>query len=138
MGDTTISVHQAGEGTWRVQAELRVAELTASGAYLLHAQPDREHPEHSGLAIAQAWRAMGEQQLAAQQADAALASARSGLDALGDDYAAPLANDDTDMKIYAAEDLIEQGEAANAAGTLLRALESRIKLYQERHTIAAA
>jgi siderophore synthetase component len=88
---------------------------------------------HEQLASAQAGLAEAEQALAEGDADAAIARARSGLEALGEDYAPAEVEDDTTLKVLAAEDAIDQGDKARGAGMLIEMLRTRAGVYAEHH-----
>ena len=77
---------------------------------------------------AQRWLGTSRQRLDAGAVDEALAAARSGIAELGNDYAGPDVDDDTELKALAAEDQLEQGNPAAAATLLQRVLESRIAM----------
>jgi hypothetical protein len=88
---------------------------------------------HERLEGAQAGLAQAEQALAEGDADTAIAGARSALEALGEDYAPDGVEDDTTLKVLAAEDAIEQGDTARGATMLIEMLRIRAGLYAERH-----
>ena len=58
--------------------------------------------------------------------------AKTGLEELGDDYASPMAIDDTSMKLWVAEERIGEGHLSDGADMMLRILDSRLYLYAER------
>lgn len=88
---------------------------------------------HEQLASAQAGLAEAEQALTQGDADAAIAGARRGLEALGEDYAPDGVEDDTTLKVLAAEDAIGEGDKARGAGMLIEMLRTRAGLYAEHH-----
>lgn len=136
MGE--LSVRELRPELWEVRAEVAHAGRTASGAYQTTERPGPQGQPHGALAEALAWHALGEAHLAAGTAEAAIACAQRGLDALGDGYAAPTAIDDTALKLYAAEALIEEGDLASGASTMLRVLATRAQLYRAQHQLPEA
>jgi hypothetical protein len=127
--DAPIKETRDGPGRWTIRVERGLAGAVAEGTVVL----SRDEPAHARLAAARAWLAVGQELQARGDAADAIAAARAGIDELGDDYARRDAIDDTDLKIYAAEDLIEQGRVDNAATTLLRVVEKRLALYLTRY-----
>lgn len=79
-----------------------------------------------------AWLALGRQALDAGAVDAAIARAQRGLEIVGDDYASPRVDDDTELKRYAGEDRIAQGHPEDGASVLLRVLDNRLALLADR------
>lgn len=84
------------------------------------------------LAGASAWLAAAEG-LVADDPEEALASARSGIDELGSSYLDPMAVDDTKMKLYAADDLEDEGRTADAARLVASILSQRISRFLSAH-----
>jgi hypothetical protein len=120
--------HKPGE--WTIRVERTLGDASADGRVVLR----RRELGHTRLAAARAWATLGRRlQAAAATADAITAS-RHGLDELGADYAARAALDDTALKLAAADDAIADGRHAAGVDILLRVLETRIRLYVERHT----
>jgi hypothetical protein len=118
-----------GPGRWTIRVERTLAGAAAEGTVVL----SRDEPAHIRLAAARAWLAVGQELQARGDAADAISAARAGIDELGDDYARRDAINDTDLKIYVAEDLIAEGRVDNAATTLLRVVETRIALYLTRY-----
>jgi hypothetical protein len=85
-----------------------------------------------GLSAALNALAEAERALADDDAQAAIARAREGLEALGRDYAPDDVDDDTPLKLYAAEDAIGRGETDDSAELLVDILRIRTELRRER------
>jgi hypothetical protein len=117
--------------TEHLRVERRQADRAATGEVLL--RDAAAHAGHERLAGARAWLGLGEHALADGDADPALAAARAGLDELGDDYAPAGVEDDTTLKAYAADELVEDGDTEGGARMLLGLLRERAELYAERH-----
>jgi hypothetical protein len=83
-------------------------------------------------AAAEASLAEAERALADGDEAAAIAQARAGLEALGDDYAPDDVDDDTDLKLRAAEGLLGRGETEGPAETFVDVLRIRTELRRER------
>lgn len=88
---------------------------------------------HAGYSGSRAWLALGEQMLDEGDYNGAIECAQKGLDELGDDYAGPEVDDDTDLKLAAARERIAQGHAADGAKVMLRTLKTRTNLYSDSH-----
>jgi hypothetical protein len=122
-------------GAWSLQAERHLGGRTAHGTAIVIA-PDRPDPAsspHARLAGARAWSALGAQYLSAGDATSAAAAARAGLQEIGDGYCPPGVDDDTMLKISAAEERIADGAVADGATGLLRMLDTRIQLYVQNN-----
>ncbi|MEO3713059.1 hypothetical protein [Roseateles flavus] len=72
----------------------------------------------------------GESMLAAGHFDRALASCRAGLDTLGTAYMRPGVDDDTDLKLMAADLQRRNGHVDRAAQLSCQMLRARIDLYR--------
>lgn len=79
-----------------------------------------------------AWWALGQFWLAVDNDEAAIICAQAGLEELGDDYADPMAIDDTQMKLWVAQERIQKGHLSDGADMMLRILQSRLHLYAEQ------
>jgi len=79
-----------------------------------------------------AWWALGQFWLAVDNDEAAIICAQAGLEELGDDYADPMAIDDTRMKLWVAQERIQKGHLSDGADMMLRILQSRLHLYAEQ------
>lgn len=88
---------------------------------------------HVKLAGSRAWLNLGEKRVAAKDWTGAIACAEAGLAELGDKYAGPDVEDDTQLKLYAAQDQLAKGKAQNAASVMLNMLSIRIRLYTKLH-----
>ena len=88
-------------------------------------------PPHVALAGSKVWLALGQVWLAANEPDASIICAKAGLEELGDEYATPFVEDDTDLKLILAEERIQEGHLSDGAKMMLRVLENRLLLYEE-------
>ena len=124
----------ATEGEWRVQVEKRWKDQSATGAVIVLAdeKPSWPSKEQEALAGSRAWHTLGSSYLASGDPENAMACARRGLDMLGDDYASPMVDDDTDMKLFAAQERIQEGYLQDGAEVMLRVLDERTGLFAER------
>lgn len=103
------------------EAGLGVVRITAAG------QPTAA--DHRAAA-ARAWLSVARAYAAADAADEAYAAARSGLEELGDAYVSAEVDDDTTVKLLAAEDAHAQG-LPHAADAMIRVLEDRLAMFFE-------
>ena len=67
-----------------------------------------------------------------------MACARAGLAELGSDYAPTRVEDDTDLKLHAADELLQTGHPDKAARMMLRMLGERTRLYAQKHAASIA
>ena len=67
--------------------------------------------------------------------DQACRTYRAGLDALGDRYAGPELDDDTEVKLLLARSREREGNFAAAAAILERVLEARLTVYAQREKL---
>lgn len=88
--------------------------------------------EHVVFAGAVSWHSLAKSFLNEGQGAAAWTCAERGLEELGDRYETHLVDDDTELKIYAAEETRKAGRTNDAADILIRALETRIHIYRVR------
>jgi len=79
------------------------------------------------------WLALGRKFESRAQWHDAVSSAQAGLDELGDEYAGPDVEDDSDLKLMAAEERLAQGHTSDGASVMLRVLGDRVRLYARRH-----
>jgi hypothetical protein len=84
------------------------------------------------LTAARAALSEAEHALAEGDAETAVARARAGLEALGDDYAPDDVEDDTTLKLLAAEDAIATGDTAGPARMLVDILGIRVDLAESK------
>ena len=135
MNTSGIAITALGSGLWRVSATVGYKGGTKTGEATIRsdASPAPAAPPHAGLALSLAWRGLGEDFLKAGAAQDAAACFRQGLIALGQRYARLDVADDTDQKIAAAEELIEQGRLGDGAALLGRMLATRQTLYRDRY-----
>lgn len=74
----------------------------------------------------------GDAQLAAGQFAVALNSCRNGLKELGDSYVSSEVEDDSGMKLIAAELQFKEGRIENAAVVTCRILKERFELWKKK------
>jgi hypothetical protein len=131
----SVRVESRSAGEWVVEVRREWEGHPGLGRVVVRAAaaPAPAHAPHVKLAGARAWLTLGQERLAAGQAQAGIACARRGLDELGSDYAPLTAADDTVLKLAAAEEELAAGRADNAASTMLRTLDGRARLYVEKH-----
>jgi hypothetical protein len=121
---------------WSIRVERRDGDDSAVGETVVrHEQPpSQEDPPHAVLAAARAWLAIARARLDRGDFGGAISSARRGLDELGEDYAPFMTEDDTDLKLLAADTESEAGRTENAAAITVRMLGVRTSMYAERHS----
>jgi hypothetical protein len=131
----TTKVEPRHAGEWVVQVTRAHGDRSSDGTAVSRgaARASAESGPAVALAGSRAWLALGTSNIDQERFDDAIACARAGLTELGSDYAPRDAVDDTGLKLLAAEDLIQNGEAAKGARTMLRMLEARTRLYARRH-----
>ncbi len=129
----TQSVQALAGGEWLLEATVDALGQSATGrvTLALPQEPDPESPPHLELARSLAWLSMGGAFLASGDFSNAVETARAGLEALGTRYVSPLATDDTDLKVKAAEMQIAEGKMENGAKVLLDMLQQRTQMYME-------
>jgi hypothetical protein len=139
MGES-VRVEPRSAGEWVVEVRREWEGHSGLGRTVVRAAsaPAPAQAPHVKLAGARAWLNVGQERLAAGQAQAAVGCARRGLEELGGDYAPLTAVDDTVLKLAAAEEELGAGRADNAASTMLRTLEARTRLYVEKHSATVA
>jgi hypothetical protein len=86
--------------------------------------------EDRRAAAARAWLSIAEVCVEDGDGDAACRAASSGLDELGDAYLGDEVEDDTSLKLLAAEDGHANG-AAHAGTAMVRVLSDRLAMYAE-------
>jgi len=130
----TTTVEAKGPGRWLVRTSRSAEGEAAEGTVLLRSdRPPGSPPAHLRLAGARAWLALGQRFQSRSRWQEAIASARAGLAEIGSDYAGPDVDDETDLKLLAAEDRLAQGHASDAAAVMLRVLGDRLSLYASLH-----
>jgi hypothetical protein len=132
--DATVEARSAG--TWAVRVARQDESRSKDAVVIVRAErkPSPPDPVHVRLAGARAWLALAKDRVAEKEWSAAIELARKGLVELGQEYARPQVDDDTDLKALAAEDQLKQGHTENAARTLARVLEDRISCYRDLHS----
>lgn len=91
--------------------------------------PPAESDHATALAAALAWETLGHRYLEAGDPDDAVAAAQAGLDELGDPPPDPDVVDDTELKLYAAEERVRQGHTRDGASNMLDILRVRAELH---------
>ena len=131
----SVRVEPGSAGEWVIEVRREWEGSAGLGRAVVRAAsaPAPAQEPHVKLAGARAWLSVGRERLAAGQAQAAVACARRGLEELGPGYAPLTAGDDTVLKLAAAEEELAAGRADNAASTMLRTLDARMRLYVEKH-----
>ena len=89
--------------------------------------------DHRALAGARAWEQLATAFASDGQHDAAVTAARRGIEELGDSYFSEVVIDDTDLKLFAADERLEAGALADGAEGLRRVLSSRLEQYVAAH-----
>jgi len=131
--DVTVEARSAG--TWAVRVTRQDESRSKDAAVIVRSErkPSLPDPVHVRLAGARAWLALAKDRVAEKEWGAAIELARKGLVELGQEYARPQVDDDTELKALAAEDQIKQGRLENAARMLAGALSTRIVCYVDLH-----
>lgn len=89
----------------------------------------------SALAGASAWLALARKNLAEGRAHVAMECARSGIEELGENYADEATEDDTSLKLAAAQERAEQGHWDDGAAVMTRILQERVHLYMAKNRL---
>ena len=133
--DTTIS--SVSNNKWLIRVERKLNGHSASGQVVViqNSEPQAGNPPHVVFVGARAWLALAQARREADDVEGAIASARAGIEELGRRYYSTSlrVKDDTSLHIDLAEELIEQGRQAEAARTLIQALETRLQMYAQLH-----
>ena len=118
----------------RVQVECRLNSDSTASTVIIRQKtiPSKQSP-HQRLTGSKVLSALAQVWLAANEPEAAIICAKAGVEELGDDYASPFIEDDTDLKLILAEERIEDGYPSSGAEMMLRVLENRILLYSDFH-----
>lgn len=117
---------QAGDAA-TVREERRLGAVGRAGVVTVAAGESENADDHRAAA-AQAWLAVARACLEADAGAEAFAAARSGIEELGQAYADPEADDDTTLKLVAAEDARDKG-LEHAASAMMRVLEDRLAMF---------
>ncbi len=120
-----------GNSNFKVEYRLNSKSITST--VLVQQKPiSIKPPSHLTPAGSRAWWALGQFWLAVNNYEGAIICAKTGLEELGDDYADPMAIDDTSMKLWVAEERIQKGHLSDGADMMLRILESRRNFTAEQ------
>ncbi|HEY8339426.1 MAG TPA: hypothetical protein VIK95_06135 [Egibacteraceae bacterium] len=120
-----------GSGPTLVRAERQLGAVSGVGAVRV-AAGERPTAADERAAAAQAWLAVARACTAQGADDEAYAAARSGLEELGDAYAGAAVEDDTPLKLAAAEDAHVHG-LPHANTAMIRVLEERLAMFFDAH-----
>lgn len=131
-----LSVEDRGDGECVVRVEREWAGERAVGTAVVRGTgaDDPAAAAHAALAESRAWLELGRRKLEAGEPREAVRCAEQGLEALGDEYAPPGVEDDTQLKLLAAQEQLRQGRDEAGARVMLRMLEERTTLYARRHS----
>lgn len=91
--------------------------------------PEASADEGCVIAAALAWESLGRGYLDAGDAGGAVAAAEAGLEELGEPPPDDDIVDDTELKLYAAQERVSQGHTADGAANMLDILRVRAGLY---------
>lgn len=91
---------------------------------------------HAGYRTARAALERAENAEGRQDFEGARREQSQALEALGKEYAPPEVDDDTSLKLAAADELWNQGRRADSISTRMRMLRTRLALYRQRHPSA--
>ena len=93
--------------------------------------PPAESDDAAAVAVAAAlaWETLGRRYLKAGDPVDAVAAAQAGLNELGDPPPDPDVVDDTELKLYAAEERVRQGHTRDGASNMLAILRVRAELH---------
>ena len=128
-------IEALGDGTLQITVSKSFDGESADGYVVVRGNvaPDPGSAPHATLAESRAFLSLGEKLFAQKRFQSAIEIAERGLLALGRDYASIDVDDDTNLKLLAAEDQIDKGNIGNAASTMLRVLKNRTELYTALH-----
>ncbi|MEW5857474.1 MAG: hypothetical protein AB1861_08840 [Cyanobacteriota bacterium] len=135
MTTSAATIEAKGANQWLIQVERHYQGESGIGKVVVKQEtpPNQENPPHVAFAGSKAWLMLGESRLLVKDVEGAISCAQAGLDELGQDYASPLVTDDTQMKLLAAKERIQEGHAEDGARIMLRMLKTRTELYAELH-----
>lgn len=91
---------------------------------------------HVGYRTARAALERAENAEGRQDFEGARREQSQALEALGKEYAPAEVDDDTSLKLAAADELWNQGRRADSISTRMRMLRTRLALYRQRHPSA--
>lgn len=111
-----------------VREERRLGDVAGVGEVTVSVGPPVTADQRA--AAARAWLSVARTLQAAGAGEEAYVAARSGIEELGDAYVDPEVDDDTTMKLLAAEDAHDRG-LDHAASAIVRVLENRLAVFVE-------
>jgi hypothetical protein len=129
-------IEKLSHANWLIRVERKHNDESASGQVVVvqESEPAVENSPYIPLAGSRAWLALAKTFHEGDDLEGALASARAGVEELGEhSYASLGVREDTSLHIELAEELADEGRAEEAASRLIGALESRVELYVRLH-----
>lgn len=129
-------IEALAQSNWLIRVERQHGGETASGQVVVvkASKPEVEDSPFIPLAAGRAWLALAQSFQEGNDDENALASARAGIEELGEhNYRELGVREDTSLHIDLAEEHAEQGKTADAATRLTGALETRVGLYVRLH-----
>lgn len=133
-------VEAVSEGVWRVTVTCGLGSESRTGSVMVAGQhqPELDALPHTGLARARACLALSQVFRDKKDWSSAVMVARSGINALGVDYATPGSADETRLALRAAEDAAIQGSPMKGADAMIGVLTTRIGMYERSFAGALA
>lgn len=125
-----IETHVLGKPP--VYAECRLSSESTTRTIVIRQELISSQLPHLTLAGSRVWLALAQLWFAANDYEGAITCAKAGLEELGDDYASPKVYDDTKMKLWLAQQRIQEGHLADGADIMLRILHTRLNLYTQQ------
>ena len=135
MATTDAEIEAKGPDLWVVRAirVLNGASATCDVVVKQHEKPSASASPHEKLAGSNAWLALGEKLLEADDVTGAITCAREGLDELGKKYALQVLKM-IQVWLYCMQQIrLSKVGLRMAPGRVLRTLKNRVSLYQELH-----
>lgn len=119
---------------WSVTITRHQGAKTADATVIVRAAPAAAaRAPHAEVAAALAWLALARGAFDAGTFEDAIAAAKQGIDALGDNYRPKLAKDDTTIRIAMADEAISKGDVKTGASSLIAVLDARVYMYFMRY-----
>jgi hypothetical protein len=132
-----VTAAQAAESAARrrIVVERTHRGLFATGAVLLRQAPtpDGSSELHMALAGSRAWLDLAEQCYGMREWECAVACSYAGIEELGQEYAARVAIEDSELYLGYAKEQLQKGNNHSAATMMLRILSSRVQMYAKLH-----
>ena len=119
---------------WLLEVTRTQGTRSAKAAIVVLIAPTPASPTpHLPVASAQAWLVLARTAMDLNAATDAVAAARTGIAALGDNYRPKHVKDDTGLHILDANGAVSAGRTEEGARTLISVLDTRIALYFQRY-----